>query len=208
MRTILCYGDSNTWGSNPEDMTRFDIHTRWPGVMRDFLGEDYVVIEEGLSGRTTVWEDPLDEGRNGRAYLFPCLETHKPIDLVILMLGTNDLKAHFNLSAEDVASGVDILVNIIQLSQTDPAARAPRILLVAPPVVGKLSEFALSFDKARKKSKMFGLFFKQVADLHGCDFLDASKLIKSSPLDGIHFDADAHRVLGKAIAEHVLQIFE
>lgn len=208
MKTILCYGDSNTWGSNPEDMTRFDIHTRWPGVMRDFLGEDYVVIEEGLSGRTTVWEDPLDEGRNGRAYLFPCLETHKPIDLVILMLGTNDLKAHFNLSAEDVASGVDILVNIIQLSQTDPAARAPRILLVAPPVVGKLSEFALSFDKARKKSKMFGLFFKQVADLHGCDFLDASKLIKSSPLDGIHFDADAHRVLGKAIAEHVLQIFE
>jgi len=124
------------------------------------------------------------------------------------MLGTNDLKAHFNLSAEDVASGVDILVNIIQLSQTGPAERAPRILLVAPPVVGKLSELALSFDKARKKSKMFGLFFNQVADLHGCDFLDASKLIKSSPLDGIHFDADAHRVLGKAIGEHVLQIFE
>ena len=206
MKTILCYGDSNTWGSNPLDGSRFDIHTRWPGVMRDYLGDEYWVIEEGLCGRTTVWDDPLDEGRNGRTYLFPCLESHKPIDLVILILGTNDLKGHFKASPEDIASGVDILVNIIQLSQCGVAERAPRVLLVAPPKVGKLSEFALSFEGARKKSKLFGEFFRQVADLHGCDFLDASMIIKSSPLDGIHFDAEAHRILGKTLGEMVLRI--
>ena len=209
MKTILCYGNSNTWGSDPEDGSRFDLHTRRPGVMRDYLGEDFFVIEEGLCGRTTVWDDPLDDGRNGRTYLLPCLETHKPIDMVILMLGTNDLKVHINATAEDIASGVEILVNIVQASQCGEREMAPRIVLVAPPRTGKLHEFALSFAGARKKSKHFPeVFFKQVADAHGCDFLDAGSLIESSSLDGIHFDADAHQVLGRALGQMVLNIFE
>lgn len=206
MKTILCYGDSNTWGSNPEDGSRFDEHTRWPGVMRDYLGEEYFVIEEGLCGRTTVWDDPLDDGRNGRTYLFPCLETHKPLDLVILMLGTNDLKVHINATPGDIASGVEILVNIIQASQCGNRGMAPRIVLVAPPRTGKLNEFALSFAGARKKSKHFAAFYKQVAEAHGCDFLDANAIISSSPIDGIHLDEDSHQALGRAIAECVLKI--
>ncbi len=208
MKTILCYGDSNTWGSNPEDGSRYDAHTRWPGLMRDYLGDDYFVIEEGLCGRTTVWDDPLDDGRNGRTYLFPCLETHKPLDLVILMLGTNDMKVHINATPEDIASGVEILVDIIQASCCGDLEKAPRIILVAPPRTGKLKEYAFSFAGARKKSKHFASFYQQVADLHGCDFLDAGNLIESSAVDGIHFEADSHAILGKELGKMVLGIFE
>ena len=89
MKTILCYGDSNTWGLNPETLTRYAPDVRWPGILKQELGSDYAIIEEGLSGRTTVWDDPLEGYKNGKTYLSPCLNSHKPLDLVIIMLGTN-----------------------------------------------------------------------------------------------------------------------
>ncbi len=94
IKTILCYGDSNTWGYIPATAGRYPPDVRWPGVMRKLLGEKYNVIEEGLNGRTTVWEDPYKPGRNGLELLIPILDSHNPIDLVVVMLGTNDLK-HF-----------------------------------------------------------------------------------------------------------------
>ncbi len=104
MKTVLCYGDSNTWGSDPETGERFAPDVRWPGVLRRSLGEGYWVIEEGLGGRTTVRDDPIEGAhKNGRAYLRACLESHKPIDLMTIMLGTNDLKARFAASASDIA---------------------------------------------------------------------------------------------------------
>ena len=106
MRTILRYGDSNIRGIDPETGERFPEDVRWPGVLRTRLGDDYTVIEDGLSGRTTVWDDPI-EGvhKNGRTYLRPCLESHSPVDLIALMLGTNDLKKRFGSSASDIAQG-------------------------------------------------------------------------------------------------------
>ena len=97
MRRILCFGDSNTWGYDPATGERFDEQTRWTGVLQAALGGDYTVIEEGLNGRTTVWDDPIEGHKNGHEYLVPCLETHRPLDLVVLMLGTNDLKRRFSL---------------------------------------------------------------------------------------------------------------
>jgi lysophospholipase L1-like esterase len=82
MKTVLCYGDSNTWGYDPVSQSRFDIHTRWAGVARDLLGSDWHVIEEGLNGRTTVWDDPIEGDKNGKTYLPPCLATHRPLDVV------------------------------------------------------------------------------------------------------------------------------
>jgi lysophospholipase L1-like esterase len=102
IKTVLCYGDSNTWGSDPETGERFAPEVRWPGVLRQALGEGYWVVEEGLNGRTTVRDDPIEGAhKNGRTYLPACLEFHKPIDLVLIMLGTNDLKARFAASASD-----------------------------------------------------------------------------------------------------------
>ena len=103
MKSILCYGDSNTWGYDPQTRSRFPHDVRWTGVLASSLGTGYRVVEEGLNGRTTRWDDPIEAGRNGLTFLQPCLESHLPLDLVIVMLGTNDLKQRFGLSASDIA---------------------------------------------------------------------------------------------------------
>ena len=116
-KTILCYGDSNTYGAATVERPdgRYGPDERWPGVLRAALGSGWLVIEEGLGGRTTVSDDPV-EGleKNGRTYLLPCLHTHKPLDVVIIMLGTNDLKARFGKSAWEIAQGVGVLVDIVK----------------------------------------------------------------------------------------------
>ena len=108
MKTILCFGDSNTWGYNPENRQRFGPEERWTGILRNSLGEDYRVIEEGLNGRTTLWDDPIEGFKNGLDYLMPCLESHRPFDLITIMLGTNDLKCRFSVSAFDIAESVGV----------------------------------------------------------------------------------------------------
>jgi lysophospholipase L1-like esterase len=205
-KTILCYGDSNTWGWNPATQSRYVRHERWPGVLRQELGEGYLVIEEGLNGRTTVWDDPIEGYKNGKEYLIPCLETHKPIDLVIIMLGTNDLKARFSVPACDVAAGAGVLVDIVAKSETGPGDDAPQVLLIAPPPIAKLSEFAEMFLGGTAKSKMLSHHFRLVVEERGCALLDASEVIASSDVDGIHFDLSEHRKLGRAVAARVRQM--
>jgi lysophospholipase L1-like esterase len=206
-KTILCYGDSNTWGWNPVTQTRYSRHERWPGVLRQELGEGYLVIEEGLNGRTTVWDDPIEGYKNGKEYLIPCLETHKPIDLVIIMLGTNDLKARFGVPACDVAAGAGVLVDIVAKSETGPRDGAPPVLLVAPPPIAKLSEFADMFEGGAAKSEALSRHFRLIAEERGCALLDASEVISSSAVDGIHLDLGEHRKLGEAVAARVRQMF-
>ena len=209
MKVILCYGDSNTWGSDPLTQERFSPQVRWTGVLAHLLGEGYQVIEEGLSGRTTVWDDPV-EGlhKNGKVYLLPCLESHQPIDLVLLMLGTNDLKMRFSVPATDIAASVGVLVDVIQKSATGVGGAAPRVLLIAPPPVGKLSEFAEMFSDAEVKSHKLSEYYRAVATQYGCDFLNAGDFIVSSDTDGIHFEANQHQKLGEAVALRVRQILK
>jgi len=206
LKIILCYGDSNSWGYNPLTQERLSIHERWTGVLADQLGRDYRVIEEGLNGRTTVWDDPIEEFRNGKEYLMPCLLSQKPLDLVVLMLGTNDLKKRFSVSAQDIANSIGVLVEIIQRSGAGANDSAPKILLIAPPVIGTLTGFAEMFENGFEKSQKFGGYYRQVADLYDCEFLDAGKVIKSSELDGIHFEPDQHMKLGQAVAALVKEI--
>jgi len=208
MKTILCYGDSNTWGYNPLTKERYSREERWTGILQKELGEDYEVIEEGLNGRTTVWDDPIEGYKNGKEYLIPCLESHRPVDLVIIMLGTNDLKKRFSLSAFEIANGAKVLVNIVQKSKAGPGEIAPKVLLMAPPPVGKLTELAEEFEGAEEKSKKFSYHFKRVATECGCEFLDTSKIIVSSDIDGIHFEVQEHKKLGHAVARMVRKILE
>ena len=207
MRTILCYGDSNTWGFDPETGERFGEDTRWPGVLRRELGEGYRVIEEGLPGRTTVWADPIEgEHKDGRAYLRPCLESHRPLDLVTVMLGTNDLKARFGLSASDIAQGAASLAEMALRSGCGPGGGAPAVLLVAPPPVGRLTEMAEMFEGSEEKSLGFSEHYRRFAEGCGCEFLNAAEVIVSSDVDGIHFDAEEQRKLGGAVAARVREI--
>jgi lysophospholipase L1-like esterase len=206
IKSILCYGDSNTWGFNPVTQDRFAKDERWTGQLSRALGSDYDIIEEGLNGRTTVWDDPIEGYKNGRDYLIPCLETHMPLDLVIIFLGVNDLKKRFSLSAYDIAEGAGVLVRIVQKSNTGIMGNAPQVLLMAPPPVGKLTAFAEMFEGAEIKSRKFAEHYQRVANELGCLFLNTSTLIVSSDLDGIHFEQSEHAKLGQAVAIKVKEI--
>ncbi len=205
-KTILCYGDSNTWGYNPATQGRYPRNERWPGVLQQELGESYLVIAEGLNGRTTVWDDPIEEYRNGKEYLIPCLRSHMPVDLVVIMLGTNDLKARFSVPACDVAAGAGVLVDIVAKSDTGPQDGAPEVLLVAPPPFAGLGEFAEMFEGGKEKSTQLSRHFRLVAGERGCALLDAGEVITSSELDGIHLDQAEQRKLGLAIAGRVREM--
>lgn len=206
MKTVLCYGDSNTWGFNAATQGRFGRDERWPGVLKQALGSDYVVIEEGLGGRTTVWDDPIEGYKNGKEYLVPCLESHRPLDLVVVMLGTNDLKKRFSLSAYDIAEGAGVLVNIIQRSNAGPNEGAPPVLLLAPPPVTRLSNYAQMLEGAEAKSRELAEQYRRVASFYGCHFLDAGSIVVCTDLDGVHLDLDEHRKLGQVVAGRVKEI--
>ncbi|WP_455383203.1 SGNH/GDSL hydrolase family protein [Salinispira pacifica] len=208
MKRIVCFGDSNTWGYNPEAKARYPKAERWPGVMAAALGNGYEVIEEGLNGRTTVWEDPIEEHKCGKAHLIPIVRSHKPFDLLIIMLGTNDLKHRFALTPFDIAEGAGRLVRIARGVTDSVEGPAPAVLLVAPPPVGQLTDFAQMFAGAEEKSRGLSAEFTRVAHELSCPLLDLSRVAVSSPVDGIHFDRENQEKIGLAMAEKVKQILK
>jgi lysophospholipase L1-like esterase len=209
MKTILCYGDSLTWGYDARDGTRYPFNQRWPGVLQQELGNGFRVIEEALSGRTAVTDSPLLPNRNGLKMLEPLLESHAPIDLCILMLGTNDIASSYHLTASDAACGCLALIWEIEKSQAGPAGGAPQILLIAPPLLGTISGVMELFYKGSEEAlRALPKAYKTVADSSGCHFLDASKYVKASKVDGVHLDPEAHRVLAMEIKKIVVPILQ
>ena len=208
MKSILCYGDSNTWGTAtlPRPDGRYAPHERWPGVLKAELGDDWLVIEEGLPGRTTVNDDPVEgDEKNGRTYLLPCLNSHKPLDVVLIMLGTNDLKARFGKSAWEIAAGVGRLIDIVKAAPNiGRGGQPPKILLVCPPPTrDSLPGYADMFAGAPAKSREMSGHYSRAAKARGAEFFDAGTVIESSIVDGFHLDPEAHRILGAAIAAMV-----
>ena len=208
MPTIVCYGDSNTHGADPATLARFPRDVRWPGVLAAELVGVAEVIEEGLNGRTTLWDDPYLDGRNGRTYLLPCLRSHAPVDVLVLMLGTNDLKTIFGRTAHEIASGAGALVDMALTSGTGPGGGAPAVLLVAPPRLGQVTERAelWGFGAARETAARLPALYRVVAEMRGVAFLDAAALVEGDPLDGIHLNPRDHGVLGHAVAPAVREL--
>ena len=203
VRSILCYGDSNTWGSDPaDDERRFPWGVRWPGVLQRELGTGSHVVEEGLSGRTTAFDDPLLPHRSGLALLAPCLETHAPLDLVISMLGTNDISYPW-ISAAAAADGAGMLAHLVLRSEAGPGGGAPAVLLVCPPPVGPITESAELYADAEDKSRGLAREFARVASTVGCAWMDAGEIVTTSALDGWHLEAAQHQRLGVAVAARV-----
>ncbi len=201
--TVLCYGDSNTYGYDPLNGMRYPEDVRWTGRLQKLLGENCRVIEEGCNGRTTVYDDPVEVWKNGLGYLKPCLNTHKPVDFVILMLGTNDLKEVFRAAAEEIADGAGTLIHVIQEFTEAKQGFAPKIILVSPPEIGegiRNSNFHGSFcENAIDRSREFPKWYRKTAVKYGCIFLDAARYTKPSAEDSLHLSPEAHRELAEQL---------
>lgn len=189
MKTIVCFGDSNTWGCVPGgNGQRYPRDVRWPGRLAAALADRAEVIAEGLNGRTATIDSPLEEGRNGLPYLVPCLRSHAPVDLLVIYLGTNDA---FWLEAIVVAGSVGRLVKVARMSEAGPDGRAPYVLVLCPP---PFAGFQL------------GPSFKEVCDALGCDLLDLDGVTTYSPVDEIHLDESGHAAVAAAVEERVRDI--
>lgn len=208
MFEILCFGDSNTRARNPVNGDTYKRDENWTGVLQKALGNEYYIIKEGLGGRTTVWDDPIEGYKNGKDYLIPCLASHQPLDLVIILLGTNDLKARFSVPASDIALGAGVLIDIVKKSGSGRDGKAPKVLLLIPPPLGKVADSNPMFEGGRKKSLEFPEHYGNIAKLYGCECFDTSTVIKSSDIDGVHFEKDEHKKLGEAVAKIVKKILE
>ncbi len=203
MKTVLCFGDSNTWGYISGTGERFSTSRRWGGIMRKMLGGRYSVIEEGLCGRTTCFDDPDNAFRSGIEYLAPCLESHAPIDVVIIMLGTNDLKDKFSLEASSVAAGMEKLLELTEKSCAGRGGVSPKTLIICPPHIAPVTAFD-EFTYSHGKSTQLGGHYKALAEKRGCAFVDASAFITESDLpDGVHLSEEAHLRLGVRAAKMV-----
>ena len=209
---ILCYGDSNTYGHIPITCGRYDSNIRWTGVLKKLLGDSYEVIEEGCNGRTTVFIDPEEPWKSGLSYLRPCLNTHKPVDMVIVMLGSNDLKRVFNATATDIANGMEKIVNEIKEFTVQKQGFIPRIVIVSPPVIGEnigQSQFNTEFDyESIEKSKQLAVHYKIVADRNDCIFVNAADYIKSSEEDSLHLTKEAHGKLAQVLYDIVMSAYK
>lgn len=203
MKTILCYGDSITWGSAPATGERHPFEVRWPNVLQKALGPEVQVIADGLRGRTTGFDEHLAAcDRNGVRILPTSLYTHAPLDLVILMLGSNDMKPAIAGTALAAMQGMRRLVEIVRLNATrDRTTEPPEVLIVAPPALCETAnfEFAAMFAGGIEHSKMLASLYSDLADAEGCGFFDAGSVAQTSPIDGVHLDENNTRAIGKGL---------
>lgn len=208
MKHILCFGDSNTFGSNPLG-GRHPYEKRFTGLMQAALGPGYRIIEEGMGGRTTVFEDELDPGRCGKKALPCCIATHNPLDLIILMLGTNDLKHRYQVTPWDLGRAMEHLLRIIETAPYAPSYPQPQVLLVSPIHVGEHIEhspFGCFTHEAVAISHRFAEIYAEVARLHGVHFLDAAAYAQPSAEDQLHMNEQSHAALAAALTAKVREI--
>lgn len=210
---IICYGDSNTWGYVPgSDGARFPSNVRWPGVLSKLLRTNYRITEEGLCGRTTVWDDPFAPGihRSGLSTLGTVLDSHKPLDLVIIALGTNDLKTMFSATPYDIAKGIELVGEAANNSAFGPGdGTAPAVVAICPPSIWEVpTAFGPMFKGGREKSLALRDACRQMSKRTGLPVIYADDFIQSDPSDGIHLSAESHGILGQELAKWILEWFE
>ncbi len=203
---ILCYGDSNTWGYiSGSDHNRYLKDERWTGILQQLLGKEYLIIEEGLNSRTLISNDerPGKEGKNGYEYLIPCLDTHDPLDIVVLMLGTNELKAVYNKTIEDIGNLIDdCFVKTILNRKSQFMNTTPKLILVCPPLVDENTDYCKKkYEGAYIKSKDLNNIYKQIADKYNCYFVNNEDL--TTGIDGVHLDKESHRKLARKLCESI-----
>ncbi|TDK64104.1 lipolytic enzyme, G-D-S-L [Bacillus salipaludis] len=206
-RRIVCFGDSNTWGFDAATMGRFPEGVRWTSLLAEGLGDDFQVVEEGLSGRTSVVDDPLFEGLNGLTYLHPCLMSHAPLELVVIMLGTNDTKERFNLTSFNIAQGIARLALKAKSTPAGLNGAPPKVFVMAPPPIGKEyvdTEVGKSMGKnCDQKSAELPSHLEELLQLQGTEFLDLSGRVPMNTIDYMHLDQEGHQLLARLVLQKI-----
>lgn len=211
MKTVLCYGDSLTWGYDAANLGRHALEDRWPSVLQAALGHGVEVIAEGLNGRTTAFDDWLGGAdRNGARILPTILMTHAPLDLIVIMLGANDMKPWIHGNAVAAKQGMQRLIDIVRGHDYPLDEPAPQILIVSPPAVSRTenAEFKIMFAGGDEASKQLAPLYAALAGETGCGFFDAGTVAETTPLDGVHLDAENTRAIGGALAPVVRVMLE
>ena len=209
MKTILAYGDSLTFGSDPGGGPRHAFEDRWPSTLERGLGGTARVIAEGLGGRTTAFDDFSASGdRNGVRLLPTLLDSHKPLDLVIIMLGTNDLKVYLNGTAFGAAMGIKRLVQIIRSHPYDPGMVVPQVIVMAPPLTVETNHADLHpmFAPRADEAKLFDFYYSRIARELGVGYFNAASVAVADPRDGVHLDPANTRAIGEGLVPLVKQI--
>jgi lysophospholipase L1-like esterase len=215
-KRVMVFGDSNSWGLAPVEtvipVTRYPKDVRWVGVMANQLGSTYEVVNESLSGRTAASDDPSfgisGAGMNGLQYISAALASHAPLDLVVIMLGTNDIKPAFTKSPLDIS--LDIMRIVSEVRKSTGIAtnyRPPKVLIVSPPPLGKVVDidwWRKAFpDESVKKSRELGTVLGKVSAAAGVPFFDAARVGVMDGVDGVHMTVATHKALGIAVASEV-----
>lgn len=212
MKRILCYGDSNTWGYTPGTGARYSQLVRWTGICQQLLGPEYLILEDGLNGRTTAFDDYSDPWLNGYKSIGYSLVAQKPLDLIVVSLGTNDLKF---TGASGSGRGLDALLKLIEGFDYAYAASSKvfpqgvKILLVSPiSLHPNAAGQALEYGHLRnyEQSLKFSKFYGAIAQAHGIQWLDASAYAGASPIDNVHMDPESHAALARAIADKIREM--
>lgn len=198
MKNILCFGDSNTYGYIPDGSGRYELSVRYPGVLQEILGADYHVVEEGLCGRTTIYEDPTRYCRKAVDYIEPCLYSHFPLDCIVIMLGTNDCKTVFRAQADEIKDGLAQVIKIIRNISAVP------VIIVAPILLGEKiwqDNFDPDFDReSLDVSKKLASEYKKLATAERCLFLNAAEFAYPSEANQEHMTPEGHKNLAAALA--------
>lgn len=203
MVNILCYGDSNTYGFTPDWKRRYPREVRWPGALQALLGADFYVVEDGLIGRTTAFPDTHRYGRSAMDFLPVAIESHSPLDYLIVMLGTNDCKAEKTRSSEEAAAGMDQLV-LLTVGMLPMYTKL--VLITPPPLHEPVTQRDPDFDpQSIAVSEGLAERHRRIAEAYGCLYLDAGTVTRTSDLDGEHLDEQGHAALAKAVAELILR---
>lgn len=210
-KRIICFGDSLTWGFDPANRVRFDEDTRWPQGMQKVLGDGYAVIEEGQNGRTIATDDPAEGEKNGLNYIGPCMESHTPFDILIIMLGCNDCKRKFAYSAMDIAGEMQIMLEKVQSYNRFRCKDSFKVLLVSPPYIADSIRDSwlgdsFGYESSVKVSRELAAWYKTLAEMYGCEYLDAAQHVQASDADGVHLDAENQKKLGEVMAEHIKEM--
>lgn len=214
MKRILCYGDSNTWGHNPEpegNQFRYGDDERWTGLLQKNLEGKAKIIEEGLCGRTIMYDDPISPDRNGSKFLNCCLQSQQPLDLIIFMLGSNDTRHIFSPSVKEIAMGMKNLVIAAQNPDTYWVGGVPQILVIAPaPVRAEIStsDFYGMYDEVsvEKSRQLFAAYQKILTGMQGVHLMDAGSIAEVSHGDCLHLSKKGHQALAEAVSGKVKEL--